>query len=57
MAAYVCKPQCWDDVDRKIPGAHWPANLVESMSSRFGEKPILNKYNGEQWKKTLDIDL
>lgn len=50
-------PQCWADCDRHIPGAPWPANLVEPMSSRLDGKPIFNASNGEQWETTLDMDL
>lgn len=47
---------CWGR-DKWNPGAHHPASLAELMSSRFSDRPCLNKHSGERLRKSPSINL
>lgn len=43
--------------EKGIPGAHWPAGLDESLSSRFSERPSKGRAESERRHLTLTSSL
>jgi hypothetical protein len=45
--------QLWGGGARQMPGAHWPASLVESVSSEFHER-LISKNKVEELVRWLN---
>lgn len=51
------KNQCLGGIDSRTCVAHWPANLIKSMNSRFNERLCQNKQDGKWLRNKPDCNL